>query len=170
MITALILSSRLGAGISLEKYAYGIKLGDTPAAVRQKAAASGLTIREFPVWTESGPETGLALEQKGAAVLTVVCSQGKIHWIDIREKGIEVEGVRIDADLYAYQQQGLTIQIGEHRDCSPFDDYLCTIGDNGLFYLIDQSLNQDRVRRYKETKNPELLKGVIISGCWWKSN
>jgi hypothetical protein len=141
---------------------YGIKKGDSIISVRNQAKLNGFEIVEKPVLTESGEELGLFLYRENELILTVVIYNEQVHWIDVNEKGANINGIIVGSDLSGYQGDGFKMEFLGHRD-STLDDVICLIND--VKVLIDYSMWKT-IREFLETDNVELLKKLKIKGIW----
>ena len=137
-----------------------MKRGNTLEHVKVQAKKQNFKIDEKPVMTESGELLGLFLFKENVLVLIVVMLRNKIFWIDVLEKGTNINGIVVGSDLFKYHKEGLNIKCYGHRDSS-LDDIVCVIGD--VKALIDYQYFP-LVREYQKSEDPNLLKKIFIKG------
>lgn len=146
------------------KEIYGIKREDSLMYVKTQAEKYGFKVIEKPVSSEMGKELGLYCYRNNELVLIIVIFKEKVHWIDVLEKGVNINGVVVGTDLFRYHKKNLKMKLYGHRDCS-LDDLVCVIGDriSKVKVLIDYKYSP-LVKEYKEKRNPALLKKIFIKG------
>ena len=133
--------------------------------VRTQSEKYGFKVIEKPINTESGEELALYFYREKELVLIVVVFKKEVHWVDVLEEGISINGVVVGNDLYGYHKKKLKITFYGHRDCS-LDDIVCII--DGVKALIDYKY-WPLIKEYKEKGDAHLLKKIFIKGIELRS-
>lgn len=143
---------------------YGIEAGDTLEYVKYQAEKYGFDIREEPIWTESGYDVALYLSKAERVSLVVVLFKENVHWIDVVEPGLIVNGVTVGTPLSLYVTDQEPLYCYGHRDSS-LDELMMRL--NNLIALVDRTIaNSDLIDQYEATQDVQFLQDVVIKGIW----